>query len=358
MSLQNPDLSCGLTIGFFMRLRDFGLNPGTLATGPNNAITDLEGVRVGHTTLIEGNSIRTGVTAILPHGDDLFDEKVPAAVHTINGYGKACGFEQVRELGSIETPILLTNTLNVPRVADACISYMIQHNPKIRSINPIVGECNDTFLNDIQGRHLGEKEVFAAIESASDGLVAEGCVGAGTGTICYQFKGGIGTASRLLGDYTVGALVQTNFGRRSELMIMGVPIGQHIPKETGIPATDGSVMIVIAIDAPLTSRQLERLCHRAAFALGRTGTICHHGSGDFVIAFSTAYRLSLKTTQIPRMYEPDIDALFLAVVESIEESIYNSLIAAEDMQGIQGHFVPALSQQDLLHWMQHYRRLE
>lgn len=339
-----------------MRLRDLGLESGTLPTGEYNAITDVAGVRVGHTTLIEGDSIRTGVTAILPHADDLFDEKVPAAVHTINGFGKACGFEQVRELGMIETPILLTSTLNVPRVADACMSYMIQSNQKIRTVNPLVGECNDGYLSDIQGRHVGETEVFAAIEAASSGLVEEGCVGAGTGTLCYQFKGGIGTSSRIAGDYTVGALVQTNFGRRHELMVMGVPVGQHIPKKRNIPVVDGSVMIVLATDAPLTSRQLGRLAHRVPFALGRTGTTCHHGSGDFVIAFSTAYRLADEMIDVPRIPEPQLDSLFHAVVESVEESVYNSLVAASDMKGIEGHFVPALPHDELIKWMRHYLR--
>jgi D-aminopeptidase len=340
-----------------MRLRDLGLIPGTLPTGQNNAITDVAGVGVGHTTLIEGDTIRSGVTAILPHSDDLFDEKVPAAVHTINGFGKACGFEQVRELGTIETPILLTSTLNVPKVADACITYMIQSNSKLRTVNPLVGECNDGYLSDIQGRHVNAEQVFATIESASDGAVEEGCVGAGTGTLCYQFKGGIGTASRMAGDYTVGALVQTNFGRRDELMIMGVPIGKHSPNQENVAISDGSVMIVLATDAPLTSRQLERLSHRVAFGLGRTGTTCHHGSGDFVIAFSTAYRLSNIVVDVPRISEPQLDPLFHAVVESVEEAVYNSLIAATDMHGIQGHFAPALAHDELIHWMQYYRRL-
>jgi D-aminopeptidase len=340
-----------------MRLRDLGPIPGTLPAGKNNAITDVSGVRVGHTTLIKGDDIRTGVTAILPHSDDLFDEKVPAAVHTINGFGKACGFEQVRELGNIETPILLTSTLNIPRVADACITYMIQSNSKLRTVNPIVGECNDGFLNDIQGRHVAQEQVFAAIQAASDGLVEEGCVGAGTGTLCYQFKGGIGTASRITGDYTLGALLQTNFGRRNELMIMGVPVGNHLPNQKNVAISDGSVMIVLATDAPLTSRQLERLAHRAAFGLGRTGTICHHGSGDYVIAFSTAYRLSNTLIDVPHIPESQLDSLFHAVVESVEEAVYNSLIAATDMQGIYGHFAPALPHDELLHWMRYYKRL-
>lgn len=339
-----------------MRLRDLKLILGTLSTGQNNAITDVVGVRVGHTTLIEGDNIRTGVTAILPHSDDLFDEKVPAAVHTINGFGKACGFEQVRELGNIETPILLTSTLNIPKVADACITYMIRTNAKLRTVNPLVGECNDGYLSDIQGRHINAEHVFAAIESASDGVVEEGCVGAGTGTLCYQFKGGIGTASRIADNFTVGALVQTNFGRRNELMIMGVPVGQHIPNQENVAISDGSVMIVLATDAPLTSRQLERLSHRAAFGLGRTGTTCHHGSGDYVIAFSTAYRLSNTILDVPRIPEPQLDPLFHAVVESVEEAVYNSLIAATDMRGLHGHFAPALPHDDLLHWMKHYQR--
>lgn len=335
-----------------MRFRELGLSIGTLPTGKNNAITDVEGVLVGHHTLHEGDSIRTGVTAILPHANNLFTEKMTGAVHTINGFGKACGFEQVRELGTIETPILLTGTLNVGKVADACISYMLQDNPILRSINPLVGECNDGYLSDNHGRQVEAEHVFSAIENAKSGTIEEGCVGAGTGTSCYGFKGGIGTASRKTGDYTVGVLMQTNFGSREELTICGVPIGQHIEAGETIP-DDGSVMVIIATDAPLTSRQLGRLAHRVSFGLGRTGTVCHHGSGDFVVAFSTA---GFKNA-IPDHENQGMNGLFQAVVESVEESVYNTLFSAETTIGHRGKRLDALSHETVEKYLRHYRRL-
>ncbi len=336
-----------------MRFRDLGLAVGTLPIGQYNAITDVAGVKVGHHTLIQGDSIRTGVTAIMPHGGNLFTDKVTAAVHTINGFGKACGFEQVRELGTIETPILLTNTLNVGKVADASISYMLQDNPTLGSINPLVGECNDGYLNDIRGRHVEQAHVFNAIENAAIGHVDEGCVGAGTGTSCYGLKGGIGTASRKVDNHTVGVLMQTNFGRLDELTILGTPIGQHLTANDVPDNGDGSVMVIIATDAPFTSRQLGRLAHRVAFGLGRTGTVCHHGSGDFVVAFSTAPL----TDVIPDHHQSNINAYFQAVVEGVEESVYNALFAATTTQGIDGHQLQALSHEHVQHWLKHYRRL-
>lgn len=347
-----------------VRFRDLGLTPGTLATGGLNAITDVAGVRVGHSTLIEGDSIRTGVTAILPHAGDLFADKVPAAVYTINGFGKATGFEQVRELGCIETPILLTNTLNVGKVANAVVSYILQSHPEIASVNPIVGECNDAYVNDIQQRVLDETHVFAAINSGASGAVNEGSVGAGTGTGLYNYKGGIGTASRVIaGDYTVGTLVQTNFGARPELTIMGVPIGQHLDEaELHTPPTqDGSVMMVIATDAPLTSRQLERLARRASFGIARTGTVCHHGSGDFVIAFSTGYTIPRSAAALVPLLPDDnhiMNPLFQAVVECIEESVYNALVAATTITGHNGRTIKALSHEKILQWLRYYRRLD
>jgi D-aminopeptidase len=348
------------------RIRDLGLSVRSLPTGTHNAITDVDGVRVGHTTLISGEGplvpgqgpVRTGVTAILPHGDNLFQHKVWAAVHTINGFGKVCGFEQVRELGTIETPIALTNTLNVYLVADALAQYTVRHSPEIgirtSSVNAIVGETNDGYLNDLQGRHVRAEHVWAAIEAASSGPVAEGAVGAGTGTSCFGWKGGIGTASRVIpeemGGYTVGALVQSNFGRPHDLIICGVPVGQHIqpPSAPQQPAKDdasdeGSIMVVLATDAPLTSRQLQRLCVRAAAGLARTGSTYGHGSGDFVIAFSTAHRIphhpaSLTTTQT--VLDDEGKAmywLFPAVVESVEEAVLNSLFRAETVVGRDGH---------------------
>lgn len=357
------------------RIRDFGILPGTLPAGPHNAITDVPGVRVGHTTLIGGEVVRTGVTAIVPHDGNLFLDKVPAAVHTINGFGKACGFEQIRDMGTLETPVLLTNTLNVPRVADALISYMLTHNPRIGrdstgTVNPVVGECNDGIVNDIRARHVGQADVIAAIESASDGPVAEGNVGAGTGTACYQFKGGIGTASRQIrmadDVFTLGTLLQTNFGTREELRVMGAPVGQFL-QDILMPDMDaggGSVMTVIATDVPLTTRQLLRLCKRVAFGLGRTGTACHHGSGDFVIAFSTANRSrhytdsDLSVELIERLIEARwIDRLFTAVVECVEESVYNSLVAAETMTGFRGNTLHSLPHDRLRACLDQYGHL-
>ena len=334
-----------------MRIRDFGLSPGSLPTGQHNAITDVDGVLVGHTTLIRGDDVRTGVTAILPHGGNLFEAKVPAAVQRINGFGKPTGFEQIRELGSIETPILLTNTLNVPRVADALVTYMLAQNPRIGldsagTVNPVVGECNDGFLNDIRARHVIEQDVLNAIANASAGPVAEGCVGAGTGTICYRFKGGIGTASRQAAGYTVGALLQTNFGRRELLTVGGVPVGRLLADVAQPQVGPGSVMIVLATDAPLTVQQLERLTQRAAFGLGRTGSSCQDGSGDFVIAFSTANQRGHGVDLVSDIQRVDssriLDELFLAVVECVEEAVYNSLTAATTMQGRGGNTVYAL----------------
>ncbi|MEM9953976.1 MAG: P1 family peptidase [Chloroflexota bacterium] len=336
-----------------MRFRETGATVGFLETGKHNAITDVADVKVGHHTLIEGDKIRTGVTAILPHGGNLFTDKVIASVHTINGFGKAVGFEQVRELGTIETPILLTNTLNVGKVADASIAYMLQANPDLRSINPIVGECNDGYLNDIHGRHVSQKHVFSVIENATNGAVIEGCVGAGTGTSCYGFKGGIGTASRIAGKYNVGVLMQTNFGAMQELSILGAPVGFHLENQQIAPTDDGSVMIVIATDAPLTARQLTRLAHRVPFGLGRTGTICHHGSGDFVIAFTT----NRSEKQLTDDQQININTLFRAVVECVEESIYNALFMAESMVGHLGNRLPAIPIERTIHWLKYYRRL-
>ena len=353
-----------------------------LPVGRFNAITDVPGVRVGHVTRIEGDGelrvgqgpVRTGITAILPHSGNIFRQKVPAAVYTINGYGKATGFEQVRHLGVIESPICLTSTLNVGKVWDALVSYAIRENPDIAittsNVSPVVGECNDNFLNDGQGRHIGQAQVLQAIDNASSALVPEGCVGAGTGTLCYGFKGGIGTASRQVmdGSYTVGALLQTNFGKTSELQILGVPVGQHFAAG---PAhhPDGSVMIVIATDAPMNSRQLERMAKRAAFGLGRTGTVCHHGSGDFVIAFSTQNRrvqdsdgLVNDVRQIneeaSRGGHAAVDCFFRAVVECVEESVYNALTTAETVIGRDGNICYALPHDKLLAIMRHYRRLD
>jgi D-aminopeptidase len=360
---------------FMPRLRELGVTPGRLPTGPLNAITDVPGVRVGHTTLTHGEGkyvegvgpVRTGCTAIVPHSGNLFRDKVNAAVHTINGFGKANGFEQIRERGTIESPILLCNTLNVGQVADALTAYMLRDNPDIGlslaagTLCPTVGECNDGFLSDLRGRHIKQEHVFQAIETASGGPVAEGNVGAGNGTACYQFKGGIGTASRVaLGRFTIGALVQTNMGNREELMMLGAPIGQHF-LDSHMPHTPpGSIMMVLATDAPLTSRQLTRLAVRAGFGLARTGTVSHDGSGDFVIAFSTSLRRPHYTDEITRQVEvfnergKDINELFLGVVESIEEAILNALCMAQTMQGRDGNVLHSLPIDKLIALFDHY----
>lgn len=349
------------------RARDLGLEVGILPPGPLNAITDVAGVRVGQTTVIRGDRVRTGVTAILPHGGNLFREKVPAAIHVGNGFGKLMGSTQVNELGEIETPILLTNTLNVPRVADALIEWMLglPGNEEVRSINPIVAETNDGFLNDIRGRHLGKDEVFAALRSAREGAVEEGSVGAGTGTVAFGFKGGIGTSSRLLpaslGGYTIGVLVQSNYG--GVLTINGASVGralgQYYLKEqvegkrigqAGAPEiadrADGSIIMVVATDAPLDHRQLRRLAERAMLGLARTGSSGSNGSGDYVIAFSTATENRVRSGGAVRslrvLSNDALSPLFQATIEATEEAIYNSLFRATTMTGRDGHRIEAL----------------
>jgi D-aminopeptidase len=344
------------------RIRDLGASPGVLTPGPLNAITDVAGVRVGHTTIVRGDDVRTGVTAIVPHGDDVFRHKVPAAVHVGNGYGKAAGFLQVQELGVLETPIVLTNTLSVGTAVTAVVEWTLGRpgNENVRSVNAVVGETNDARLNDIRGLHVTAEDVVAAIETARDGPVAEGCVGAGTGTVAFGFKGGIGTSSRVLppslGSWTVGALVQTNFG--GILTIDGVRVGEQLGRysfrkqlegERGDDKTDtgdGSCMIVLATDAPLSARNLERLARRAILGLARTGSFVSNGSGDFVIAFSTVNRVPHDPPLSPRSIEvlPNeaVGPLFLAAVETVEEAVHNSLTAAVTVTGRDGHTVEAL----------------
>jgi D-aminopeptidase len=332
------------------RIRDLGVRPGILPPGPGNAITDVAGVRVGHRTLIEGDTIRTGVTAILPHAGNIFQEKVPAAVYAANAFGKAAGFLQVRELGNLETPILLTNTLAVGVAVDAVVAWTLSRpgNERVRSVNAVVGETNDGWaVNDIRARRIRPEDVVAAIESASSGAVAEGSVGAGTGTAALGWKGGIGTASRLLperlGGFTVGALVQSNFG--GVLTIDGVRVGERfgrfdfveeLGRRPGSPDS-GSCMIVLATDAPLSARNLERLARRAPLGLARAGSYMANGSGDFVIAFSTrnpeAYESESRTRSVVELRNDALDPLFLAVVESVEEAVYNSLTRATTVRG-------------------------
>jgi D-aminopeptidase len=353
------------------RLRDLGVEVGIFRTGTLNAITDIPGVRVGQVTLKEGNDVRTGVTAVLPHGGNLFREKVPAAVYVGNGFGKLLGVTQVEELGQIETPILLTNTLSVWDVADGIVDYMLAlpGNENVRSINPVVGETNDGGLNDIRGRHVKREHAVEAIRAATSGPVAEGCVGAGAGTICFGWKGGIGTSSRVLppslGGFSVGVLVQTNYG--GVLDIAGVPIGKELGRysfrnQLNYPA-DGSCMMVIATNAPLNSHQLKRLAKRATLALGRTGSSMSNGSGDYIIAFSTAAEVRIridanKMQQVPRLGEDDMSPLFQAVVEATEESIYNSLLKATSVKGYGGREIEALPIEKVKDLLKKYGKLK
>jgi D-aminopeptidase len=317
------------------RAREFGVRTGTLPTGPLNAITDVAGVRVGHATIIRGDNIRTGVTAILPHAGNLFRDKVPAAIVVGNGFGKLAGSTQVNELGEIETPILLTGTLNVPRVADALIDYMLAlpGNENVRSINPVVGDTNDGMLNDIRGRHVAREHVLEAIRNAHDGAVEEGAIGAGTGTMAFGYKGGIGTSSRKAGQYTVGVLVQSNFG--GDLMIAGAPVGRELRQSQPAAGADGSIIMVVATDAPVDSRNLRRMAARTIWGLARTGSTGSNGSGDYAIAFST--------TRSPQrtLANDEMSPLFTAVIEATEEAIYNSLFKATTTTG-NGFTVQAL----------------
>lgn len=339
------------------RARDIGIEVGIFKPGKWNAITDVAGVKVGHATVLKQPDVCSGVTAILPHEGNLFQLKTPAAIYVGNGFGKLAGFTQVDELGNIETPILLTNTLNVPRVADAAIEYMLtlKGNEDVRSINPVVGETNDSWLNNIRKRAIGKDEVFSAIGAAQSGPVEEGSVGAGTGTICLGFKGGIGSSSRILpanlGGYTVGVLVQTNFG--GVLEINGAPVGRELSNFTFMndikyDAGDGSCMIVVATDAPLTARNLKRLAKRAYLALAKTGAFSSNGSGDYVIAFSTYRENFIKHAEqnnvkkIDELQNDALSPLFLAVIEATQEAIYNSLLKATTVTGRDGHRVEAI----------------
>jgi D-aminopeptidase len=387
------------------RARDIGLVVGVLPTGRLNAITDVEGVRVGHATLIRGDDVRTGVTAVVPHAGNLFREKVPGAVFVGNGFGKLMGSTQVSELGEIETPILLTNTLSVPRAADALVEWTLAQpgNEDVRSVNALVAETNDGQLNDIRGRHVGREEVFAALKSAKGGEVEEGSVGAGTGTIAFGFKGGIGTASRVVpkkfGGYTVGVLVQTNFG--GVLTMNGAPVGRELGRyylkedlEPSSPSgreganskradsntnsvsvsrsdsvsdlnsdrADGSVIVVIATDAPLDARNLRRLAARAMLGLARTGSPSTNGSGDYCVAFSTAAGLRVRhgETALRRVELLPNDAmspLFLACVEATEEAVYNSLLRATTVTGRAGARAEALPVERTIEILKKYNAL-
>jgi D-aminopeptidase len=332
------------------RARELGLAPGTLEPGPHNAITDVPGVRVGQATIVNGDSVRTGVTAIVPHPGNLFREKAAAGIHIANAFGKLVGSTQVKELGQVETPILLTNTLSVWDAAAALADWMLAlpGNENVRSINPLIGETNDGFLNDIRGRHVRAEHVRTALENASGGPVAEGSVGAGTGTVAFGWKGGIGTSSRRVspdgaGDgFTVGVLVQTNFGGR--LTMGGVEIWRELRPGRHESFADGSCMIIVATDAPLDARQLRRLAARAIIGMARTGASGSHGSGDYVIAFSTTNRFGPDAPAAPLRLVPEdsLTPLFVAVAEATEEAIYNSLLRATTVRGRDGNTAEAI----------------
>lgn len=338
------------------RVRESGIKIGIMDPGRWNAITDVEGVKVGHVTLIEGHDVRTGATAIVPHDRNIFQDMVPGGIYVANGYGKLMGYTQVEELGLIETPIILTNTLSVPNAANGIITYTlaIPGNEGVGSVNAVVGETNDGYLNDIRGRHVKEEHTIEAIEKAKSGPVEEGCVGAGTGTECFRWKGGIGTASRKLpnsrGGYTVGVLVQTNFGGILQIngSPVGVKLGQHAFQRDLEIGADGSCMIVCATDAPLDSRNLKRLAKRALLGIPRTGGYYSNGSGDYCIAFSTAKEVRVtrdsdeRTQKIEVLRNRHISALFLAAAEAAEEAILNSMFKATSMAGYKGHKVEAL----------------
>ena len=341
------------------RLRDFGIEPGIFHPGTYNAITDVPGVKVGQVTIIEGDDVRTGVTAIVPHEGNVFRKKCPAAVYVGNGFGKLAGVTQIRELGNIETPVVLTNTLSVAQGIEGVLSYTlnVKGNENVRSVNAVVGETNDGQLNDIRGRHVKADDVVKAILSAKSGPVEEGCVGAGTGTICFGWKGGIGTSSRVLpkdlGGYTVGVLVQTNYG--GILEIDGAPVGRRLGQYSFKKSVenpdyqlnpDGSCMMVVFTDAPLDARNLERLAKRAMMGLAKTGGIASNGSGDYVIAVSVAPE-NLIDESTDRYYptllhNDDMSPLFEATIEATAEALWNSLFMATDMTGRGGLTIEAL----------------
>lgn len=346
------------------RIRDLGISIGRYETGTYNAITDISGVMVGHTTLSYKSAgdrmIQTGVTAILPHSGSLFQEKVMGSSHVINGFGKTVGTIQLKELGVIESPILLTNTLSVPAVMEGTILYLLDQNPQIGdttgTVNVIVGECNDGYLNDIRGLHVKPEHAYQAIQFAKSGKVEEGCVGAGTGMSCLGFKGGIGTSSRIapFGEqsYTIGALVVSNFGEEKDLRIPAGGRLHRVGEEEKMP--DGSIMIILATDAPLNERQLGRLAKRATFGLSRTGSYAAHGSGDIVISFSTAHRVPHEPDRgtIPYSFMREdgkwISQLFEMTVEAVEEAIWNSICMATTTEGNKGRVREAIPYDILL----------
>ena len=348
-------------------LREWGFPTGIFQPGPNNAITDVPGVTVGHVTCIEGDSIRTGVTAIVPHQGNLFRNKVPAAIYVGNGFGKLAGYTQVRELGNIETPVILTNTLSVAAGIEGAVRYTLMQpgNERENSVNAVVGETNDGRLNAIRAMHITPQMVIDAIKGAKGGPVEQGCVGAGTGTICFGFKGGIGTSSRVLpeslGGYTIGVLVQTNYG--GILEIDGVQVGQKLQKYDFInhvrrnENVDGSCMMVVITDAPLDSRNLERVAKRAMMGMAKTGGIASNGSGDYVIALSVAPEnlINDKAKKITStvLANSEMSSIFAATIETTAEALWNSLFMASSMTGRAGYHVDALPVDKVLEMLRH-----
>jgi D-aminopeptidase len=347
------------------RCRDFGIKPGVLEPGHFNAITDVAGIMVESVTVADSAGINTGVTIIMPHPGNIFQEKLFAGVYVGNGFGKATGFLQIEELGTLESPIALTNTLNVGIVADALVSYILNlpENSAVRSVNVIVGETNDGRLNDIRGRHVHAEHVFSAIKNSKTGIVDEGSVGAGRGTICFGYKGGVGSSSRRLGPaqggYTVGVLVQANFG--GVLMINGVPVGEALKTKDHKDTGDGSCMMVVATDAPLSPRNLKRLAKRAMLGLARTGGYASNGSGDFVIAFSTANKVPHQSNNPKESFEflrnEQMSPLFLAIVEATEEAIYNALFQATTVCNADADCVEPIPVKRVVEIMRKYGRI-
>lgn len=350
------------------RMRDYGITTGVFKTGKNNAITDVPGVTVGHVTCIVGNDIRTGVTAIVPHQGNIYQQKVPAGFFAGNAYGKLAGSTQIKELGNIETPVIFTNTLNVAEGISGLVEYTLKQpgNENVKSVNAVVGETNDGELNDIRARHITKEMVIEAIEKAKDGPVEEGVVGAGTGTVAFGFKGGIGTASRVLpnslGGYTVGVIVQSNYG--GVLEIAGVPVGQLLERynfrKNVMQDVDGSCMMLVITDAPVDSRNLERMAKRAMMGLAKTGGIASNGSGDYVIALSVN-KENLVTDDKP-FYESkvlkndDMSPLFLATIEATAEALWNSLFAAKEVKGYKGNIVKPIPVEKIVKFIKDARQ--
>lgn len=356
------------------RAREFGVVTGLMEPGPLNAITDVPGVKVGHVSLVQGDGrlvpgegpVRTGVTAILPHDGNVFKEKVRGAIHVINGFGKATGIAQVQELGVIETPVVLTNTLSVGAAWDALCSYMLSQNPEIGvstgTVNPVVAECNDGFLNDIRGRHVKAEHVLSALETAAGGPVQEGNAGAGTGMCCLGFKGGIGTSSRRLGGTLaqryLGVLVLANFGRAEDLLIAGVPVGVRLQEaRRDPPAPPGSIVTVLATDAPLSDRQIARVARRCQGGLARVGSVFSNGSGDFAIAFTTPLCPEAAGEPFVSDDSAEMGLLFRAAVEATEEAVLNALFAAETMAGRDGHVRRGLPLDEVAEVLREHRAL-